>query len=305
MIQWEDKTLVVLNPIAGRGRAKKNIQTVLSRLKTKIAKMELVTSGYPGHVIEIAQKALSEGYRQFITIGGDGTPFELINGIYSLEDSLPEIRLGMIPAGTGNSFLRDFVDVSSLEKAVNRILEGEIRRIDVVEFVHHNPEPEKKYFLNILGVGLIADILKLSNERLKGFGSLGYSLAVLIRLFRGLQNQIELQIDGKYVEIKNSALVVSNSKYTGGKMKIAPMARADDGRVDMIVFNEVNRKEIINIFSKVFSGHHIFHKKVMTLKGRDIKIKANPPQMVMADGELLGKTPLHIRVLSKKLNLVI
>jgi diacylglycerol kinase (ATP) len=305
MTQWNKKTLVILNPVAGRGRGKKNIGTILDLLKKKIEKLELETSCYPGHISTIGQQAVAEGYRDFITIGGDGTPFELINGVYSTQESLSDIKLGMIPAGTGNSFLRDFVDISDLEQIINRILTGESRAIDVIEFSYHNPEPEKKYFINILGVGLIADILKLTNERLKVFGPLGYSLAVLIRLFRGLHNRLNLQVDGKCIEIKNSALVISNSKYTGGKMKIAPMARSDDGQVDMIVFNEVNRRDIITIFSNVFKGQHIHHKKVKVFKGKQIGINANPPQMVMADGELLGKTPLQIKVLSKKLSLVI
>jgi YegS/Rv2252/BmrU family lipid kinase len=305
MIPWNEKTLLVLNPVAGHGDGEKNVQTIFDQLKTKIEKLELISSRYPGHLVEIGKQAVLDGYRHFITIGGDGTPFELLNGLYAAEASLPSIRLAMIPAGTGNSFLRDFMDISRPEGIIHHILNGEIRPVDVVEFVVHNPEPEKKIFLNILGVGLIADILKLTNEKLKGFGPLGYSLAVLIRLFKGMHNEIHLQVDGKEIEIRNSALVVSNSKYTGGKMKIAPMARTDDGQVDMVIFNGVNRRDIISIFSKVFSGRHVSHEKVNVLQGREIAIQCDPPQMVMADGELLGETPLHIRVLPKKLNLVI
>ena len=304
MTEW-DKTLLILNPVAGKGKGKKNIDKIFGILKTKIRNLKLETSRYPGHITEIGRTAISEGYRHFITIGGDGTPFELINGIYAKRTSLPDIQLGMIPTGTGNSFLRDFVDISRLDQIINRILIGKSRPVDVVEFNYHNPGPEKKYFINILGVGLIADILKLTNERLKGFGPLGYGLAVLIRLFRGMNNQINLKVDGKTIELKNSALVISNSKYTGGKMKMAPMARTDDGKADIIVFNEVNRREIITIFLNVFKGQHINHDKVKVFSGKEILINANPPQIMMADGELLGKTPLKIKVLSKKLSLLI
>lgn len=305
MIRWDQETLVILNPIAGRGRGRKHIDTILNRLKTKIEKLELRISNRPGHIAEMGKQAVSEGYRHFITIGGDGTPFELINGIYSAADASHDIKLAMIPAGTGNSFLRDFIDVSHPERVIDRVLTGETRQVDLVEFITPNPKPETKYFINILGIGLIADILKLTNERLKGFGSLGYSLAVLVRLFRGLHNHIQLRMDGKTTEIRNSALVISNSQYTGGRMRIAPMARTDDGQVDIIVFNEVNRRDIISIFSKVFAGEHVHHDKVKVFKARELEITAQPDQMMMADGELLGTTPLRIRVHPKRLTLVL
>jgi diacylglycerol kinase family enzyme len=130
-------------------------------------------------------------------------------------------------------------------------------------------------------------------------------MAVMLRLFKGMSNRIIVTVDQKEEEFTNSALVICNSKYTGGKMKIAPMARTDDGLLDVIVFNHVNRREILSIFSKIFSGTHISHPKVTTLRGKHIHIDATPQQLLMADGELLGFTPLKLTVSTKKLNLLI
>ena len=88
-------------------------------------------------------------------------------------------------------------------------------------------------------------------------------------------------------------------------MKIAPMARVNDGKVNLIVFNEVNRIDILKIFSKVFSGEHIKHPKVKVFEGQNIEINPQPELLLMADGELLGFTPLKLRVLPKKLKLLI
>jgi diacylglycerol kinase family enzyme len=159
--------------------------------------------------------------------------------------------------------------------------------------------------MNILGAGLIADILKLTNERLKFLGSFGYSLAVLVRLFKGMNNRIRLKVDGVEHFLKDSALVISNSKFTGGKMKIAPMAKADDGRVDIIVFNEVGRLDILKIFSRVFKGDHVNHEKVRVFSGKDIEIESDPPLRLMADGELLGNTPLTLKVLPGRQKILI
>jgi YegS/Rv2252/BmrU family lipid kinase len=299
------KTLLVINPAAGKGKAKKVYSNIQSILQDHIGSLTVKTSLYPGHIFKIGQSAIKEGYRRIITVGGDGTPFELVNGIYSRGKPEHDFQLGMIPSGTGNSFLRDFFENPDESACVKAILEGKCRKVDLIEFQYHQNGLQKQYFMNILGIGLIADILKLTNEKLKVFGPMGYSLAVLIRLFRGMSNHFTLRMDQNSLELKDSALVISNSKYTGGKMKIAPMAETNDGKVDVIIFNEVNRREIINIFMNVFKGTHIGHERVKIFSATEIEIVSDPQQLIMADGELLGKTPLTLKVLPKELSVLI
>lgn len=292
----QEKTLLIMNPKAGKGKGEKNFKTIVSSLKKKIKDLDIQISEYPGHIYELGKKAVNECYNQILTIGGDGTPFEVINGLYSKGKPKHNICLGMIPAGTGNSFLRDFMDIS-VEKAIQNILNNNRKKVDLIEFKYFkNGKEQKQYYLNILGIGLIADILKLTNEKLKAFGPMSYSLAVLLRLFKGMKNNMVLNVDNKSYELKNSALVISNSKYTGGKMKIAPMAKTDDGQVDAVVFCEVNRRDIVNIFINVFKGKHIDHRKVKVFSGKKIYIESEPQQLLMADGELLGETPMRLRV---------
>ena len=297
------KTLLILNPAAGKGKGKKNFDSLHAALEKKFANLEVKISEYPGHIVEISKKAALEGCQRVISIGGDGTPFEIINGFYVNGKPPQEIELGMIPTGTGNSFLRDFGEVSP-GKWVDRILNGRTRQVDLVEFSYFKQgKPVKSYYINIMGIGLIADILKLTNEKLKFLGSSGYSMAVLLRLFRGMHNRMKVTVDGQAFELRNSALVISNSQYTGGEMKIAPMADTGDGAVDMIVFNEVNRREIINIFANVFNGKHVNHPKVAVYSGSEIEIDAEPQQLLMADGELLGETPMKLKVLPGQLKI--
>lgn len=299
----DTKTLIVLNPVAGKGKKKYNV--IYALLKEKFKRLDVLTSKYSGHLYEIGKGAAGEGYRRIISIGGDGTPFEIINGLYADGKPQQEIILGMIPAGTGNSFLRDFGNISQ-QRWIGSVIRGKTRPVDLIEFQYFKEGIEmKKYFINILGIGLIADILKLAKERLKFLGTFSYSAAVLIRLFKELSNRLTVIIDGKRFELKNSTLVISNSKYTGGDMKIAPMAETDDGKVDMVVFNEVNRREIVDIFLKVFKGKHIDHPKVKVFNASNCKIESEPAQLLMADGELLGETPMKLRVLPKELSVLI
>ncbi|MCP5102003.1 MAG: diacylglycerol kinase family lipid kinase [bacterium] len=301
----EKKTLLVLNPAAGKGLGKKNYDTIYSRLSETFKCLDTRESGYCGHLFEIGKEAAVDGYQRIISIGGDGTPFEIINGLYVDGKPKQEIEMGMIPAGTGNSFLRDFGEASQ-QHCLDAVLNGNTRPVDLVEIQYHSSGREiRKYYINIMGVGLVADILKLTNERLKFLGAFGYSLAVLIRLFKGMNNRITVTVDGEQHQLKDSALVISNSKYTGGEMKIAPMADTGDGKVDMVVFNEVNRREIIAIFRKVFKGKHIQHPKVKTFSGIRFELHAEPCLYLMADGELLGKTPIKLKVLPGELSVLV
>ncbi len=298
------KTLLVVNPAAGHGRGRKVFERLEPRLRAAFPALEVRVSEYAGHAVEIGREAAGAGYDRLLCLGGDGTPYELINGLYAggRPSRLPEI--GQIPAGTGNSFLRDF-DITTPEGALDAISSGRRRKVDLVEFSYRQGRGEgpivRRLSLNIIGVGLIADILQLTNERLKFMGSAGYSLAVLVRLIRGMSNRIAIEADGRKLEVANSALVVSNSKFTGGKMKIAPPADASDGRADIILFNGVNRREIVAIFAGVFSGKHLAHPKVEAIQAASIAVESDPPLRLMADGELIGWTPLRLKVLPSEI----
>ena len=298
------KTLLVVNPAAGHGRGRKVFERLEPRLRAVFPALEVRFSEYAGHSVEIGREAAGAGYDRLLCLGGDGTPYELINGLYAdgRPGRLPEI--GQIPAGTGNSFLRDF-GITTPEEAVDAIVAGRRRKVDLVEFSYREGRADaaevRRYSLNIIGVGLIADILQLTNERLKFMGSAGYSLAVLVRLIRGMSNRMIIEADGRRLEVADSALVVSNSKFTGGKMKIAPPADTSDGRADMILFNGVNRRQIVAIFSGVFSGKHLAHPKVEAIQAASISVESEPPLRLMADGELIGWTPLSLKVLPSEL----
>ncbi len=295
------KTMLIVNPRAGRGRGRRILPEVLALLQPRIPGLEVRVSEYAGHAFELGRQAARAGCERILSIGGDGTPFEVVNGLYAEGRPQRPVELGMIPAGTGNSFLRDF-SIHSWRQAVQGILDGKRRQVDLVRIDYERERQQvRQYYLNILGVGLIADILKLTNEKLKGFGRFSYGLAVMLRLAKGMRNRLRLAVDGEKLEIADSALVVSNSKFTGGGMRIAPMADTQDGKVDLVIFQEVNRRDILGIFARVFKGTHVGHPKVKTWRAAEITIDSEPQEMLMADGELLGRTPLQLKVLPGEL----
>ncbi len=299
------KTLLIVNPVAGHGRGKKVHQRLEARLNAEIPGLVTHLTEHAGHAVELGRSAAGENFDRIICLGGDGTTFEVVNGLYTQGRPAKRPEIGLIPAGTGDSFIRDF-GTTSPEEALTNILAGRRHPVDLIEFEHQLRGARVKMFsLNIIGVGLIADILKLTNDKLKPLGSFGYSLAVLLRLAKGMKNRITIETDGSRREIRNSALVVSNSKFTGGKMMIAPQADVADGKADLVVFREVNRREILDIFAKVFSGKHEAHPKVEMIQAAEMVIEGEPPLMLMADGELLGETPLRLKVLAGELTILV
>ena len=299
------KTLLIVNPAAGHGLGRKTFARLETRLRAEIPGLEVRFSEHAGHSVDLGREAARGAYDRILCLGGDGTPYEVINGLYAdgRPARLPEI--GQIPAGTGNSFLRDF-GIETPEQALEAIFAGRRRKADLVEFdSQESGRTVRHHSLNIIGVGLIADILRLTNERLKFLGAAGYSLAVLVRLVRGMSNRIAVEADGRKLDLVDSALVISNSKYTGGKMMIAPKAETADGRADLVVFDRPNRREMVGIFSGVFSGKHLAHPRVDLVQAASITVEADPPLRLMADGELLGFTPLRLKVLPAELDILV
>jgi len=299
------KTLLIVNPAAGHGLGRKTFARLETRLRAEFPGLEVRFSEHAGHSVDLGREAARGAYDRILCLGGDGTPYEVINGLYAdgRPARLPEI--GQIPAGTGNSFLRDF-GIETPEQALEAILAGRRRKVDLVEFdSQESGRTVRRHSLNIIGVGLIADILRLTNERLKFLGAAGYSLAVLVRLVRGMSNRIAVEADGRKLDLVDSALVISNSKYTGGKMMIAPKAETSDGRADLVVFDRPNRREMVGIFSGVFSGKHLAHPHVDLVQAAAITVEADPPLRLMADGELLGFTPLRLKVMPAELDILV
>lgn len=296
MIEDSPKTLLAVNPAAGHGRGKKVYRALSAILEQSIPGLETVVSSHSGHTREIGRQAALRGIRRLICLGGDGTPFEVLNGYYSTVGTDRRLELGLIPAGTGNSFLRDF-NISEPRQALNSILSGRKRPVDLMEFNCRTGSEFMRFFsLNLVGIGLIADILELTNQRFKFLGPAGYSLAVLVSLARGLRNELHISGGGRTRQVLNSALVINNSRYTGGRMLIAPGADPADGLAELVLFNQVKRRDIVGIFRRVFSGTHTEHPKVERISCPEFNVSAEPDLQVMADGELLGRTPLQLRV---------
>ena len=292
----------IVNRAAGAGRCKKRADSALQKLRAGGLDLEVAYTLAPGHASELAEHARLRGYRSFIAVGGDGTGFEVINGLFPKKETDEPLELGFLPLGTGNSFLRDF-EIKDEKGAIEALLSGNRHSCDVVEVKH---ERGYLYYLNILSLGFSAQVGELTNRRFKALGIGGYALAVMTCLARlsPITCQFSLLGDGKTVTNDSMLLSFSNSRFTGGTMEMAPGALLDDGQVDVIQVKPLGRLELLRAFPSIYKGTHLQHGKINVLKAKEISFEQAHEFDVMVDGEITKITPKTLRVLPKAIEVM-
>ncbi len=298
-----EQFLAIVNPAAGGGRSGKLVGSALKRLREAGLAIDVAETRAEGHAIQIAREAYARGYRKFIAVGGDGTSCEIVNGLFPEAECPEPPTLGFLPLGTGNSFLRDFTK-QGLSQATAALIAGRSRPCDVFRLQH---KTGAYYFINLLSVGFAADVAMLRHRRFRRFGELGYLLSILVTLARLNRRAFPLRSDGAgEVDRRRSLfLTFNNSKFTGGKMMIAPDAQTDDGLIEYVRWGPIGRLGLIRNLPRLYTGTHTQHPLAERSGVRKIEFSLDAPVDVMIDGEV---TTLHcesLNVLHHALHVVI
>ena len=282
---------VIANRTAGGGRCGQRLDRVLPTVERGLTCVVHNTRA-PGDAIAIAERARAEGVTDVIAVGGDGTLFEVVNGLMKGDGPVP--RLGILPFGTGNSFARDLKDHSP-EVLVDAILAGRTRSIDLVRAEHADGV---LYSINLFSVGFTAVAGELTNARFKGLGVAGYIVAVLLTLVRLRHPAFRIRCDdGRWEDAPCALLSFSNSRYTGGDMCMAPAADPSDGLVDCIRVGAMGRLRFLRTFPKIFAGTHVDGTWVTASTARKVEFELEEPVAVMVDGEIRSLRVRELRVL--------
>jgi len=232
-----------------------------------------------------------------ISVGGDGTLFETINGLAQADPAF-STPVGIVPVGTGNSFAKD-LGINSFETAVDKICRGRTARVDLG---HFNCDSASYYFINVLGFGFVADVAQQA-AAYKRLGSLSYIISLLSVMKNLSFYRLELTIDGEKYERENCLVEICNSTKTGGDMIIAPDARIDDGLLDVIVLNKITKTRLLRAFPRIFKGSHLALPEVETFKASSVSAVTSTPKTCTPDGEILGQTPIEVGVCPGKVTL--
>lgn len=280
--------LAVVNPAAGGGRCGRMAPTALERLRAEGIALEVAETRRPGDGIALAREAWRAGIRGFIAVGGDGTAFEIVNGVVPEARSGERPVLAFLPLGTGNSFLRDFLPPKqdAARYGAEAILAGRTRPCDVLRLRHRDGV---LHYINLLSMGFAADVATLVNRRFKPLGELGYLLGVLVCLARLRRRPFPLRADGDAELDRRPCLFLSfsNSKFTGGTMMIAPLARTDDGLIEYVRWGPIGRLGLIWNLPTLYDGTHIRHRLAERASARRIEFELEGAVDVMVDGEVM------------------
>jgi len=286
------KVLLVYNPFAGHGRAQKILPEVEAYFQEKGIQFDLRTTDYHEHGIQIVAEADLNHYDGVVAAGGDGTLYEVINGYYRNE-SQKKIPLGILPVGTGNAFARDLdLHDTHWKDAIDIIALQKLRKVDVGQFTTHG---ESHYFLNILGLGFVADVGEIAHK-LKVFGNFSYTLGVLQKTIFLNSYPLTITIDGEKYERDNIFVEISNTRWTSNFL-MAPSAEIDDGYLDVTLLGKLSRVKLLKAFPKIFTGEHIYIDEVETFKAKEITVETGIPKVLTPDGELMGITPIEVKCL--------
>lgn len=289
------KILLLVNPAAGRKRGKDTAVQALQLFQQKGISAEARYSEFGGHMYQLAESAVKESWDAIVAVGGDGTLYEIINGMLAGNPALP-IPLGIIPVGTGNSFSRD-LNIDGLNTAVDKIARANVRKVDLGQY---ECSEGTRVFINILGFGFVADVANEAHKH-KRWGALSYVIGVFVITARLESYALEMEIDGQKLTRQNCFVEISNSTKTGGDMLMAPQALIDDGFLDVVILNKISRLGLLKAFPKIFNGTHINLPEVEIFKAQNIRMKTDSPKILTPDGEIRGTTPLSVTVLPKKL----
>ena len=288
--------VLIFNPNSGKGKAKERAIDFAGKWKEYTGtELRLRPTSSLADIRIAANETYNDKELQ-IFMGGDGTLSESIQGISEKLNFTKLTRpVGFLPGGTGNSFLRDF-DISDYKTARQKLfaalennsavnIDSAIITYNKINSDNSSGEESKRIMFNIWGVGLISDITKLA-IRMRKIGSANYTIASLIKLISHKPYHLNTIIDGVEETLKCNMVTVCNSRFTGGKMQIAPHIRVNDGKLFLISPMLKTRLALFSNFPKIFKGDHVNHPHIKTGFIKKIEIHHDNPLVMNVDGEL-------------------
>jgi len=295
--------LFIINPVAGAGQAGavwSGLQPELERFGLPV---EQVVTQEKGHAKHLALAAAAK-YPIVVAVGGDGTVSEVAGGILSGNDGT---ALGIVPLGTGNDFARAW-GIHRAAEGLRAIVGSRTAKADAIQVKYMlQGRNTVGHAVSFVAAGIAAEAQRQTTDALKRFfGSrLAYRLGVLRALWCYRAPLMRVTCDGQTWEERVLLLCASNSEHVGGGMRIAPGARADDGRFYVNLVQDVGRWEALSQIRRLSHGRHTNHPRVRYFSAVKLDVDSDPPSEVAADGDIIGHTPARIEIRHHALRVLI
>lgn len=296
---------LIVNPNAGNSNFSKSWSKIQSLLKTKEISFSFALTQYTKHELILVDEAIKQGYRKFISVGGDGTLHHVVNGIMMQRYVKTfDIKLAVIPLGTGNDWIKTYNIPNSIEGSVEIIKKEHpfFQDIGCIEF----PEGNTEYFNNIAGIGYDGYVVNKLNS-LKKFGAIAYLLSGLYGLLFYKKSSYKILVNNTILEEKCLMILIGICQYSGGGMQMTKEPKPNDGFLDVTIAKNFSLFDLLINLPKLYNGKIIHHKKVTTYKADRIEIIDDnvKKSFIEADGELLGKGSLKTTIISKAIQFII
>lgn len=276
---------VLVNPHAGRGRARRIAGAAIAELRRLRVGVEMVVTRSAAHARDEAARVVADGRDAVVVCGGDGA----VSGVLPVlaGGSTP---LGLLPGGSGNDFARSLgLPVRDPVAAARVVALGAAERVDLGRV------GGDRWFGTVVAAGFDARVNERMNAMTWPRGRLRYHAALVGELAAFRPLPFVLEVDGRRRELEAMLVAVGNTASYGGGMRICPGARVDDGLLDVTVVTRISRTKLMRLFPSVYPGTHVRRPEVLTLRGRSVRLAA-ASVVAYADGERVGPLPVSCSV---------
>jgi len=300
MTSW----FLIINPNSGTKNFKKSWDQIQQILKDLEIDYSYGFTQRSKDEINLVDRAVSQGFRKIISVGGDGTLHHVVNGILRqryIKSS--DIKLGVIPLGTGNDWIKTYNIPNSIEKSIQIIREENDTFQDVGYIKFENSEEE--YFINVAGIGYDAYVVSKLNS-LKKFGSISYLLSGLQGLLFYKKSNYNILINNKKIHEKCLMVLFGICQYSGGGMQMTKKPNPSDGLLDITIAKNFSFLDLIINLPKLYSGKIVDHKKIENYKVQSLEVYelSTSKSLVEADGELIGSGSLKVSILPSAIRII-
>ena len=305
-----DVWMVIVNPKAGSGRGLQDWPIISNQMYQSGLHFTCLFTEHKYHAMELTVKAINDGYRNIVAVGGDGTIHEVVNGIF-IHKKVPktDISLAVIPAVTGNDWIRMYGISKTYSEAVRSLVEKRTVLQDVAKVSYYETKVEHtRYMANLAGLGYDA-VVNLKYNNLKDEGKYGkwlYLRSAFQTFVRYSPVKFRIVTDGK--EFYNGMVfsgVAGIGKYNGGGMQQAPEAAVDDELMDLTIIKKMSKLRIIRNFRMLYTGNIYTNPKVLHQQCKKIEIESWPQSRIEIDGEAVGTSPFVFELVPHAIRVVV
>lgn len=308
------KILFIVNPASAGGRTHERWKDVIPKLKQADFEYDVALTQKAGCAIKMTEEAIVSGkYDTLISVGGDGTANEIVNGMMAAHIAHHELpAFTIFPSGTGSDTVRTLGIPKEIDGFIKMVEANGFKAVDVgkASFITDDGISGSRYFLNASDVGIGATVANVVNsmnqDQEKKSGKAKYFRSIQQQVFKFKAFDADCNASGQSHKLDQTVIIaVCNGMFFGGGVKISPVSQMDDGMLELFATARVSKIGLLGIVSKVYSGSHLGHAKVKFQRGKVFEVELKKPQLLETDGEVCGVVskvcfevlPLAIKVL--------